>query len=164
MGKDRRNERRTEHFTKMERSLMESDAWRALSFPAKALYPFLKLEWHGPKANNNGNIRLSVRQASDRMGGTPNTAARAFRDLQAKGFIVLTKGAELGSQGMGRSPAYELTEIALPGEVSGRRLYKNWHPENEFHVTAAAVVRRDRNRSERATDTGNVLPLKRAKI
>ncbi len=39
---------------------MQMPAWRALPATAQALYPWLKLEWHGPRANNNGKISLSV--------------------------------------------------------------------------------------------------------
>ena len=114
MGRDKRNEKRSEHFTKMIRNTMETPAWAALSTTAQATYPFLKLEWRGPGANNNGRIRLSVRQAAAMIGVSVNTAARGFQDLQAKGFIVVTGRACLGTSGMARAPAYELTELAMP--------------------------------------------------
>lgn len=119
MGRDKRNEKRSEHFTKMIRNTMETQAWAALSTTAQAIYPFLKLEWRGPDANNNGRIRLSVRQAAAKIGVGVNTAARGFQDLQAKGFIVVkTKGA-LGVDGEARGPSYELTELAMPKDPSG---------------------------------------------
>jgi len=43
-----------EHWTKLIRTTMEEPAYSALSTAAQALYPWLKLEWHGPDANNNG--------------------------------------------------------------------------------------------------------------
>ena len=54
MGRDKRNEQRTEHFTKLVRNMMETPAWRALSPMAQALYPWLRLEWRGVNFNNNG--------------------------------------------------------------------------------------------------------------
>ena len=74
MGRDQRNEARVEHFAQMIRNTMSTEAWRALSPCAQALYPWLKLEWHGPRSNNNGRISLSVRQAAERMGVSINTA------------------------------------------------------------------------------------------
>ncbi len=68
MGRDNRNEQRTEHFTKMIRTTMETPAWRALSPTAQALYPWLKFEWRGPQANNNGKLSLPVREAAKRLG------------------------------------------------------------------------------------------------
>ncbi|WP_114966817.1 hypothetical protein [Alkalilacustris brevis] len=139
MGRDKRNEGRGEHFTKMIRTTMETPAWRALSCTAQALYPHLKLEWRGPDANNNGKIRLSVRQASERLGVRPNTAARAFHDLQAKGFIVVTEHARLGVDGAACAPAFEITEIKLPhsNKNDGRKLYRDWRPGQDYPVHAA---------------------------
>lgn len=136
MGRDRRNERQTEHYTQLVRSMMETPAWRALTPTAQALYPWLRLEWRGPKANNNGKIRLSVRQAAERMGIANNTAGKAFHDLQAKGFIVVTEHARLGIGGEAKSPAYELTEIepAHSTERGGRRLYRDWKEGSDYPV------------------------------
>jgi hypothetical protein len=132
---------RPEHWTKMMRPTMEEPAWRALSTTAQALYPWLKLEWKGPDANNNGAIRLSVRRAAKALGVGPDTAARAFHDLQAKGFLVLCEHAQLGLSGMAKSPAYELTEIAMPNapQHGGRRLYRDWREGQDFAVHKAAV-------------------------
>lgn len=141
MGRDRKNERRTEHFTQLIRSMMECAAWRGLSPTAQALYPWVRLEWRGPKANNNGAISLSTRQAAGRMGIGINTAARAFHDLQAKGFLVLTKAARLGVQGHATAPEFELTELALPHAESntGRRLYLQWREGEDFPVHKSAA-------------------------
>ncbi|MCP5074147.1 MAG: hypothetical protein GY947_12760 [Rhodobacteraceae bacterium] len=141
MARDRRNEKRGEHFTKMIRMTMQTPAWRALSPTAQALYPWLKLEWRGPKANNNGKIRLSVRQTAERMGCNIKTAARGFHDLQAKGFVVVTEGARLGVGGEAKSPTYELTEIEMPNSElrGGRRLYLNWRAEADYPVCKAAA-------------------------
>ncbi|RPE66461.1 hypothetical protein EDD53_2164 [Pacificibacter maritimus] len=129
----------TEHFAKLIRRMMQTEAWRALSPVAQALYPWLKLEWRGPNANNNGKIRLSTRQAAEMIGVSRNTAAKAFHCLQAKGFLVVTEPGCLGSFGDAKGPAYELTEIALPygsGNV-GRQLYQAWKEGNEFPVRKA---------------------------
>ena len=101
-------------FTVMSLYNMQDPAWRALSPKSQALYPWLKLEWKGPKANNNGKISLSVRQAAECMGVSNDTAAKAFHDLQAKGFIVLIKSASLGVHGKGKCPEYEITEKQNP--------------------------------------------------
>ncbi|WP_417729124.1 hypothetical protein [Roseovarius sp.] len=141
MGRDKRNEIRAEHFTKLVRNTMETPAWRALSPVAQALYPWLKLEWRGPQSNNNGKIRLSVRQAADRLGVGINTAARAFHDLQAKGFIVVTEHARLGIEGQATSPAFEITEIALPysDKTAGRRLFRDWQEGADYPLHKAIV-------------------------
>lgn len=140
MGRDRDNERR-EHFAKLTRQLLSTPAWRALSPAAQALYPWLKLEWRGPSANNNGQICLSVRQAAEAMGVNAKTAARAFHDLQRKGFIAVSRLARLGVKGEARGNEYELTEIPMPhsGHQTGRRLYLDWEEGADCPVHKAAI-------------------------
>lgn len=125
---------KSEHWTKVVRSTMETPAWRELSTAAQALYPWLKLEWHGAQNNNNGSISLSVSQAAQRLGVKADTAARAFHDLQAKGFIVLTKEARLGVAGAAKCSEYEITEIALRGADRPRALYCQWSPCAEYPI------------------------------
>lgn len=151
MGREKRNECRAEHFTKLTRNMMEAPAWRALSPTAQALYPWLKLEWRGPQYNNNGKIRLSVRQAASRLGVSINAAARAFHDLQAKGFTFVTEHARLGVKGHATSPAFELTEIGLPnGEKrDGRKLYLSWGDGADFPVHKATVHNPNGSRRKR---------------
>lgn len=139
MGRDKRNETKEERWTKLVRPMMDTPAWRSLSSTAQALYPWVRMEWRGPKANNNGRLSLSVRQAADALGVNPKTAARAFQDLQAKGFLVCTKGAVLGTQGHAKSPEFELTEIGLPTATNGRRLYLEWSQGGDFPVTSTPV-------------------------
>ncbi len=124
----------SEHYTTMNRFMMSTPAWRALSTVAQAVYPFLKLEWHGPKFNNNGKIRFSVRQAAEAIGVCPNTANKAFHELQAKGFTVVMEKGALGVRGMARGPSYEITELGTPGCNTPRMLYKDWRPGKDFEV------------------------------
>lgn len=160
MGRDKRNEVVAEHFTKMVRPTMQTDAWRSLSTTAQALYPWIKLEWRGPKANNNGKLRLSVRQAAKRLGVNPKTAGRGFHDLQAKGFIVQTEGAHLGAEGDAQSPAFEVTEIALPMPGSSpRRLYRDWSEGHDFPVKTA-MTNNPTGANGQANRIGNVVALK----
>ncbi|MBU2982268.1 hypothetical protein KO498_10665 [Lentibacter algarum] len=125
-----------EHYTKMHRSTMETEAWRALSGNAQAIYPWLKLEWKGPNANNNGKISAYVRQLGEWAGINSETAGNAQRDLQRKGFIVVTHCAELGVAGKANGHQYEITEIPLPSSNinQGRCLYKQWKPGADFEV------------------------------
>jgi DNA-binding transcriptional MocR family regulator len=125
---------KTERFTKMISVTMDTTAWRALSSTAQALYPFLRLEWKGKNYCNNGEIKLSTRQAAYALGVNVDTAARAFRDLQAKGFIVMTNPGCLGIAGKGISPSYELTELGTKADSKPRKLFKQWDPKREFPV------------------------------
>lgn len=125
-----------EHFAKLPRALMAEPAWRALGSAAQALYPHLLLEWRGPDHNNNGQIRLSVRQAAEQMGCARNTANAAFHELEAKGFLVKTKLPCLGLEGKGKCPEYEITALPMPasGTNQGKLLYKDWREGRDFPV------------------------------
>lgn len=135
-----RRDPRGEHWTALLRSTMETPAWRALSATAQALYPWIKLEWRGRDYNNNGKIRLSVRQAALKLGVRPATAGAAFHDLQRKGFIVQTEAACLGVEGAAKAPAYEITELKMPGaDGDGRKLFRDWQPDREFPVSGSGA-------------------------
>ena len=125
-------------FARLPLTVIDTPAWRALSSTAQALFPWLLMEFKGDKFNNNGKISLSVRQAAERMGVAKDTAAKAFRELQAKGFIVVKRGASLGVEGHGKCPEYEITFIAtLHKEAS--KLYLEWSEEKEFPIFAHPV-------------------------
>lgn len=155
MGRDKRNEERAEHWTKMARTMMQTDAWRALPLHAQALYPWLKLEWHGPKSNNNGKICLSVRQAALCMECNPKTAGRAFHHFEGKGFIVQTEAACLGVKGEGNAPAYEITELSLPRSHTGRCHYKDWRHGHDFPVKTAHLNNPEGRYTTRQASTPN---------
>ena len=138
MGRDRKNEQQTEHWTQMLRSTMETPAWRALCPLAQILYPWVKMEWKGAKFNNNGKISLAVRDAAKRMGRDKDAVGRAFHDLQAKGFLLLHVHGRMGVEGKGAPPMYEITELAMPGNTVGSKLFLQWKPGNDFPVRAHA--------------------------
>lgn len=169
MGRDKKNENRPEHWTKLVRNMMTTPAWRALSPTAQALYPWIKMEWKGPQANNNGKLQLSVRQAAELMGVGLNTAARAFHDLQAKGFLVVVKPAVLGIKGEASAPEYELTEMPLwtaDREIhrQGRHLFKQWQPGRDFPVQKARTNnpsgRNGKTKSQPQNDDASVIEMK----
>lgn len=136
MAKAKKNRRsdHTLHYTIIQRRLVQTKAWHALTTAAQSLYPLIRLEWKGEKFNNNGAIALSVRQAAALMGVTKDTSSKAFQDLQGKGFIVVHKFAVLGQHGQGRATEYELTELPMPGLKSGWRLFEQWDENNSFPV------------------------------
>ncbi len=128
--------RKGEHGIFLTRRMLQTPAWRALSPKAQALYLWVKLEWHGPRFSNNGRLQFSCRQAAQAMGIGVNAAMIAFRELQAKGFIAITRLGALGVEGEARGPSYEITEVPLSGsnEKAGRRLYEKWSEGNDFEV------------------------------
>ncbi len=124
-------------FAKLFLVTLQCRAWRALSPYAQRLYPWLLLEWTGSKENNNGHISLSVRQAAKLLGSHTETARRAFLDLQAKGFLVVTRCAALGSIGDARGHEFELTELGTGMVPIPRKLFRDWKPGSDFPVKRA---------------------------
>lgn len=96
MGK-RRNRNRinatgrntTSRFVRLDYRLLISNAYRSLSPNARSLLVELAMLYNG---DNNGSLYLGVRDAAHRLGVADLTAAsRAFDDLKALGFIVMTQ-------------------------------------------------------------------------
>ena len=105
------------------RHLLISTAWRHLSCPGRALYVELAYRYNG---ENNGRIPMSVREAAGALNVAPNTAHKAFGELQETGFI---KVGTLGSFSFKQRHATEwiLTEYGLKGERPTKD-YHRWQP------------------------------------
>lgn len=133
---DRQRQKKSNKGTFISLWLLQEPAWAAMSSNAQILYVWLKLEWRGSNKCNNGNIRLSCRQAASCIGVSINTAAKAFHELQRHGFIVVTQVGSLGVEGEARGPRYELTE--LPTNRSQKKpaqlLFRKWSPDSPFYV------------------------------
>lgn len=102
---------------------------------AQALYPWLLLEARGDPLRN-GHVSLSVRDAAKHMGVTRDTAAKAFHQLMAKGFIIQRAGGCLGVVGSGSAAEYELTELGTSQERVPKRLFLQWRDGQDFPVPA----------------------------
>ena len=142
--------------TKLILVYMQYPAWRALSPKVQALHSWLKMEWKGHKANNNGKISLSVRQAAKWMGVSNDTAVEAFHELQVKGLIVITEPASLGVKGQGKCPKYEINELDLPGEPRGRCLFSKWKKGPDLPViktNISNVIRKTKPRPNNSDPT-----------
>ncbi|SFJ24988.1 helix-turn-helix domain-containing protein [Albimonas pacifica] len=60
--------------------------WRSLSGPAAKVWLELRSRFNG---GNNGQLRLSQREASKLLGLGKSTVAKAFKELERKGFLVV---------------------------------------------------------------------------
>ena len=103
--------------------LLDSPAYRHLSCYGRALLVEVIYRHNG---ENNGHILMSVREAADRLGIAPNTAWKAFAELQDKGFI---RTAKAGSFTLKRRHATEwaLTMFAV-GDIKPTKDFMNWEP------------------------------------
>jgi hypothetical protein len=89
VGKKREGQDR---YFQLHHYMLKTEAWRALSAPARAVYIAIGSRYNG---SNNGKIAMSVRDAADECGLARNTAARAFKELIDLGFIEETRHGSL---------------------------------------------------------------------
>lgn len=117
MGRDKRNEKRVEQFTRWIKRERELPAWKALIFPARDAYFHLRVRCFAETKgahNNNGEIYRSLRMLAKDMGCSVKTAGAALADLQAKGWIICTNLWERGTEGQGKAATFRLTMMASP--------------------------------------------------
>ncbi len=140
MGRDKRNERGTEQFTKWIRNHTQLPAWKALSFPARDAYFHLRVrcfaetaEKKGNVRNNNGEVFRSLRDLAADMGCSIKTAGAALADLQAKGWIVCTDPWVRGIEGKGKTAKFRLTMLPTAKQAATQEP-KHWKPGNDFPV------------------------------
>ena len=87
LARARDKRRRTGHgagFVMLPRFMLKSPAWLSLTAPARAIYVEMECRYYG---TNNGDISLSVREASRLCRINKDTAAKAIQELGDKGFI-----------------------------------------------------------------------------
>lgn len=114
-----------QQFVQIINAFRKEPAWMALSFGARCLYIELKAEYNG---SNNGRIMCSARYAAKALGCNKDSVTGYFRELQEYGFIVMTGGGVLGSDGRGTARCWRLTELGFMGDQPTRE-YKSWHPK-----------------------------------
>lgn len=95
--------------------LLESPAYRSLTVNARALLTELSMLFNG---ENNGSLYLSVRDAAARLGlASTKTAQIAFDELEAIGFITMTRDAHFSVKAgeHSRARAWRLNWLPGPG-------------------------------------------------
>lgn len=95
-------------------SLLESPAYIALDFSARALYVDLR---NRMRSNNNGNINATLSELKHRGWTSSTTLAKALRQLEAVGFIRKTRqtvGVERGSKVCN---LYRFTDVEVYGRA-----------------------------------------------
>jgi hypothetical protein len=111
-------------FVMINKQVLDSRAWRAMSMGARVLYIALKRRYWSDR-HNNGRIYLSQRQAEKEIGRDTNQITRWFRELQHYGFIVQTQRGSLGLDGAGRAPHWRLTECGYQKQTATQD-YLRW--------------------------------------
>jgi hypothetical protein len=126
-SKHRKRHGRLPPFVPILRGTLNTPAWKATTYGARALYIALKrfLNENIGNNGNNGKIYRSDRDAAEDLGtGSPGSVVRWFRELEHYGFIVKTAEGCLGVDGDGTAPHWRLTECACDGNAPTRDFEK----------------------------------------
>ncbi|MCK9378248.1 MAG: hypothetical protein M0P73_19190 [Syntrophobacterales bacterium] len=113
MGKDK-GQKRNKPFVMVPKDMLHSPAWESLSNPARVAWLHIALD---QRSKDDQHLKLPYSQAGRLM--DRKTFTVALRELQAKGFITVTKHGGLRGAGEGKSDCAEY------GLSSG---WRNWHP------------------------------------
>jgi hypothetical protein len=76
--------------------IVNSHAWSALSFTARALYVQMRVKL---KQTNNGNIEATAKTLSHSGFGSPSTLSKALRELQTVELIEKTRQGGIAAGG-----------------------------------------------------------------
>lgn len=82
-------------FLTLQHWMLDSPAFLALSPIGAKLLIRLSRRYNG---FNNGEVSMSVREAENEVGCARNTAVKAFRELQEKGFVSLTRAGAFATK------------------------------------------------------------------
>ena len=100
-----------EQYVPLTYPTLRSHAWRSLSGAAVKVWLEIRSRFNGA---NNGKLSLSLDEAAKLLGLGKTTVARAFKELEAKGFLVLVRQG----QWYGRlASEYATTDRSLNGSL-----------------------------------------------
>jgi DNA-binding transcriptional MocR family regulator len=123
-----------EQYFKAGYPMLKSPTFRRLSGAAVKVYMELRTRFHGA---NNGKLILPMEEAKQLLGLGKATVQRAFKDLEAAGFIVTTKRG----QWYGREPSeYALTDKPLNGLPATNAWKNRGHKKTDPRSCSGTVV------------------------
>jgi hypothetical protein len=115
-------------FVKLDHWFLKTLAWESLAPAQRALYVALAQRYNG---YNNGEISMSVREAARLLHVAKDTATKAFRELEHKGFIKCNQCGSFNWKA-GKATTWILTEHAFDDELPAKE-FASWRPENSEH-------------------------------
>jgi len=112
-------------FVKLEHWMLMTPAWQSLPPAPRALYLALAQRYNG---SNNGEISMSIREAARLLHVAKDTATKAFRELEAKGFIRRNICGSFNWK-IRHATTWILTEHAF-GDHLATKEFARWQSEN----------------------------------
>jgi hypothetical protein len=148
-----------ELFVALRHEMMKTPAWRAMTCSARIYYLHLKSLVNVSKPEeNNGNIFICQRDAAEAMGVARGVIERAHQEVIHFGFVVETSPGRFGTDGRGRAPHLELTELPTKrGEAT-----KNYLKWDGTPFESQEMRRRRRKAETHGPDSGQPRPRNKA--
>jgi hypothetical protein len=113
--------------------MARSPAWRSLSGPAIKVFCELRCRYNG---SNNGDLSLSLDEATRLLHIGKATAKRAFEELSEKGFLVLThRGRWCGRM----AATWRVTDRVHNGQPATRD-WQRWTPKASAEKPCGTVA------------------------
>lgn len=88
----------------VSRAMRERPVYETMPATAKVLMDLLQMHWRDDKP-----VGYGVREAAQKIGCTPNTASKAFKTLQERGFIVCVDESFFNSKTGSKARDWRLT-------------------------------------------------------
>ena len=105
--------------------MARSPAWRSLKGNSIKVYVELHSRFNG---KNNGDLSLSYREAQKLLGIGRSTIAKAFEELEEKGFIQKTSPGHWYGR---KAATYRVTDKPFDGHLATNN-WMNWHKLEAF--------------------------------
>lgn len=108
----------------VSRAMRESDAYESMSPTAKVLMDLLQMQWR-----NDRPVAYGVREAGQKIGCKPETAGKAFKVLQERGFIVCETESLFNTRTGSKAREWRLTWMPFDFR-NPTHDWEKWQPEN----------------------------------
>jgi hypothetical protein len=126
MKKTKKPDKPIDLFVALRHEMMKAAAWRAMTCSARMYYLHLKSLVNVSKPEeNNGDIFICQRDAAKAMGVPRSVIQRVHLEVIHFKFVVETSPGRFGTEGRGRAPHLQLTEMPTK-DGPATKDYLNW--------------------------------------
>lgn len=118
--------------------MMQTPAWRALRPASVVVYLEQRALYDG---QNNGNLRLSVREAAERTALNKDTVGRAFAQLTALGFVEVAEPGGYARK-VRHATLWRLTDLRCDRTgAAPTNAFQRWQPDPATQTTVPKIRR-----------------------
>jgi len=107
----------------VSRAMRESNAYESMLPAAKVLMDLLQMQWR-----NDRPVAYGVREAGQKIGCKPETAGKAFKVLQERGFIICETESLFNSRTGSKAREWRLTWMPFDYR-NPTHDWEKWKPE-----------------------------------